>query len=59
MDSLPVTSPCIGVCAIDDGSCLGCGRTLAEIEIWPQASFETRQAILKRIADENAQWSRQ
>jgi predicted Fe-S protein YdhL (DUF1289 family) len=47
------------VCAIDDGSCLGCGRTLAEIEIWPHASFETRQAILKRIADENAQWSRQ
>jgi predicted Fe-S protein YdhL (DUF1289 family) len=47
------------VCAIDDGSCLGCGRTLAEIEIWPHASFEIRQAILKRIADENAQWSRQ
>ena len=30
------SSPCIGLCAIDDpsGLCRGCGRSLAEIAAW-------------------------
>ena len=42
-------SPCIGVCALDGLVCLGCGRSVDEIESWPQASTAERAAILQRI----------
>ncbi|MDA0761707.1 MAG: DUF1289 domain-containing protein [Pseudomonadales bacterium] len=47
-----IKSPCISVCALEGGECLGCGRTIAEIQAWPGASTEARQAILKRIAQD-------
>ncbi len=50
-DAAMITSPCIGVCRIDDvsGFCLGCGRTLAEIAIWRDASDCTRRRILAEL----------
>ncbi|MBT3461262.1 MAG: DUF1289 domain-containing protein [Gammaproteobacteria bacterium] len=42
-------SPCIGVCALDGLFCLGCGRSVDEIERWSQASTAERVAILQRI----------
>lgn len=42
-------SPCIGVCALDGLVCLGCGRSVDEIEAWPWASAAERAAILQRI----------
>lgn len=45
-------SPCIGVCRLDPDRrvCLGCGRTLAEIARWRDASPAERRAILARLA---------
>jgi predicted Fe-S protein YdhL (DUF1289 family) len=42
-----ITSPCIGLCRIDDtsGLCLGCARTRAEIATWRDASPEELQRI--------------
>ena len=45
---LPVKSPCVFVCSLDDNDiCIGCQRTGAEITEWGRASNERRQAILR------------
>lgn len=51
--SLPA-SPCTGLCRLDAAraACLGCGRTVAEITIWPQADAARRLAILERLRRE-------
>ncbi|HEX8554367.1 MAG TPA: DUF1289 domain-containing protein [Sphingomonas sp.] len=48
--TLPVPSPCTGVCRIADGICAGCARTLDEIARWGSASEVERRAILAAIA---------
>jgi predicted Fe-S protein YdhL (DUF1289 family) len=41
-----VPSPCIKVCRIDDGLCVGCKRTLDEIRDWMILSdYEQRKLI--------------
>ncbi|WP_226015957.1 DUF1289 domain-containing protein [Novosphingobium sp. FKTRR1] len=49
-------SPCTGVCTIDPvaRTCLGCARTLAEIERWFGATRAERQAILRAVAGRKA-----
>ena len=39
-----MTSPCIGICQMDDasGSCIGCGRTIDEIAGWSGATEQQR-----------------
>ena len=41
-----IESPCNKICAIDpvSGLCVGCGRTLAEIEGWIRFSAEERDS---------------
>jgi uncharacterized protein len=43
-----ISSPCVNVCALDAGgqNCTGCGRSVNEIEAWPAASDEEKQAML-------------
>ncbi|WP_081664019.1 DUF1289 domain-containing protein [Metapseudomonas resinovorans] len=42
----PQPSPCIRRCCLDDADvCVGCGRTLAEICEWGQASEPRRREI--------------
>jgi uncharacterized protein len=47
-----IASPCIKVCAIDPLSalCVGCGRTLAEIERWARYSPDERRRIMGELA---------
>jgi len=40
-------SPCIKVCKVFDGKCLGCGRTLEQIRLWSRYSEEERGSIMK------------
>ena len=44
-------TPCINVCLLDDetGSCVGCGRTLAEIAAWATMSDTQRRAIMAAL----------
>jgi len=43
-----VLSPCVGVCALDDqGLCLGCHRTSAEIARWPQMNDDERLRLME------------
>ena len=42
----PVPSPCQDICRLDQaGVCVGCGRTIGEIEEWSRAGRERRLAI--------------
>lgn len=44
-------SPCIGVCQLDGPTqtCIGCGRTIAEIAAWPTLDEAERRAIVARL----------
>lgn len=49
-DKMIPQSPCIGVCLMEDNGiediCIGCGRTLEEIEHYPQ--MNTPESIARR-----------
>ena len=49
---VPVPSPCIGICRLDEAgnSCTGCGRTLDEVANWSRASDDYKRAVWRRIA---------
>lgn len=42
-------TPCVKKCKIDNGVCLGCGRTLEEIINWMSYSDQTRQDIIEKL----------
>ncbi len=46
-----IESPCNKICAVDPVSalCVGCGRTLAEIEAWIRLSPEERAGIMAEL----------
>jgi len=46
-------TPCINVCLLDDetGTCVGCGRTLAEIAAWATMSDAERRAIMASLPE--------
>jgi hypothetical protein len=48
---LAVTSPCIGICAVDDetGRCDGCARTLDEIAGWTAMGPERREQVMGEL----------
>jgi len=45
--SQKVKSPCIGVCRVKGGICIGCFRTAKEITEWWDATSERKQQIVK------------
>jgi predicted Fe-S protein YdhL (DUF1289 family) len=51
-------SPCIDVCTLDAATdtCLGCGRTLAEIERWTFFTHEERAAINAQLPARRARF---
>jgi predicted Fe-S protein YdhL (DUF1289 family) len=42
-------TPCVSICKILEGKCVGCGRTLEEIAKWRSYSDEERLDIMKRL----------
>ena len=44
-----VESPCINICKLEDGYCIGCGRSYDEIGEWYYADNYRKLEILKRI----------
>lgn len=48
-----VPSPCIGVCMLDeDGLCMGCHRTTAEIARWLQMGDDERLHLMESVLPE-------
>ena len=54
-----IESPCYKICAIDpvSGLCVGCGRTLAEIEGWSRCSPDEGARIMAELPRRLAQQS--
>ncbi|HWM49014.1 MAG TPA: DUF1289 domain-containing protein [Xanthobacteraceae bacterium] len=50
---LPIDSPCTKVCTLHPGTglCMGCGRTLGEIERWPALSPPARRDLMVVVAE--------
>jgi hypothetical protein len=47
-------SPCIGVCVLKDGVCIGCGRTIAEIfQAGVEAGFSLPESTPPEIEEED------
>jgi uncharacterized protein len=46
-------TPCVNICLLDaaTGTCLGCGRTLAEIATWAQMSDAERREVMTALPD--------
>ena len=47
-----IISPCLKICAINDGKCVGCNRTQEEIREWFYATDKRKLEILNRISNE-------
>lgn len=46
---LAVNSPCINVCTVFDGICIGCGRTTEELIKWKKMTDEQKLKVLERL----------
>ena len=46
-----VETPCVNICLLDPatGTCLGCGRTLAEIASWASMNDAERRAVMAAL----------
>jgi uncharacterized protein len=53
---MPVASPCINVCRMDEvsGLCAGCFRSLEEIAAWSSIADPQRVEILARVEKRRA-----
>lgn len=53
---LEIQSPCVGVCSMDDltGYCLGCYRTLEEIQQWWDMDTAAKATVVKTAAEREA-----
>lgn len=45
------SSPCVKICVIDPlaGLCVGCGRSVAEISLWPEMAEAERQSVMTAL----------
>lgn len=46
---MSVKSPCINLCKYVNGKCIGCYRTLDEIEKWSKMSDDEKREVLNKI----------
>lgn len=55
-----ILSPCVNICQLDrrGATCLGCGRTRAEIGGWLSMSAEERAAVMARLSKAKAAQAR-
>lgn len=44
-----ITSPCVKVCRLEEGVCIGCGRTQDQIRMWTTYSNEERNTIMETL----------
>ena len=51
----PSDSPCVKVCRVADGVCVGCGRTLDEIRRWRTMTDDERAAVVARVTEEKSE----
>ena len=45
-----ISTPCIKLCVVEHGLCIGCGRTLDEIASWGSMAEPQRRAVMEGLA---------
>ncbi|QFU02363.1 hypothetical protein FIU83_12015 [Halomonas sp. THAF5a] len=45
-----IESPCVSICQLKRGLCVGCGRTMEEITRWPSMKRPERMKTHQRAA---------
>jgi hypothetical protein len=47
------SSPCVKICVVDPlaGLCIGCGRTVAEISMWPEMGESERLQVIAGLPE--------
>ena len=57
MPDTEIQSPCIGVCSMDDstGLCLGCYRTMDEIQGWWDLDNTQKQVVINLASQREEQ----
>ena len=57
MADTEIQSPCIGVCSMDDstGLCLGCYRTMDEIQGWWELDNTQKQVVINLASEREEQ----
>ena len=44
-------SPCLKICKVKKGICIGCGRNLDQIKNWKSYSDKKRKTIMKSLTN--------
>ena len=44
-----IKSPCVKICSLENGVCIGCGRTQDEIREWVIMTENQREEIMERL----------
>ena len=44
-----IESPCVKICKLEYGVCIGCGRSMEEIKNWKNYSDNKRKKIVKNL----------
>ena len=44
-----IKSPCVKICKLENGVCIGCGRTQDEIREWVIMTDNQREVIMERL----------
>ena len=44
-----IKSPCVKICSLENGVCIGCGRTQDEIREWVIMTDNQREEIMERL----------
>lgn len=42
-------TPCVAICKVVDGVCVGCNRTLEEIGMWSKLSDEEKRKLMEEL----------
>ena len=44
-----IQSPCVSICAVENGICIGCGRTTEEVTKWWDYTDNERKTVMERL----------
>ena len=44
-----IETPCVAICRTENGTCIGCGRTVEEVTKWFDYTDDERKTIMERL----------
>ena len=44
-----IETPCVSICAVENGTCIGCGRTVEEVTKWLDYTDNERKIVMERL----------